>query len=170
MIIINDKMFNIIRKESYNNSKYLPKGLNRILRDGVTLHNDCLVLDYFWKANSHLLELEFQDKTQYECFINGFHLNDFCRLNATKYLFVFIKKLISLITINFAYDFTIIITIDHQDVHLTFHAIHQNESEWFELGQIDKSNNAIMVVKFEGKGQIKEIRNSLKNQKTGDSE
>lgn len=49
MIIINDKMFNIIRKESYNNSKYLPKGLNRILRDGVTLHNDCLVLDYFGK-------------------------------------------------------------------------------------------------------------------------
>ena len=153
MIIINDKMFDIIRKES-NNSRYLPKGLNRILRDGVSLHNDCLVLDYFWKANQHLLEQEFQDKTHYECFINGFHLNDFCKLNAAKYLFVLIKKLVILINdSNSSYSFSIIITINHQDVHLTFHVKHQNEPEWLELEQIDKSNDAMMIIKFE-KGTV----------------
>ncbi len=143
-------MLNIIRKESYNKSIYLPRGLNRILKDGVSLHNDCLVLEYFWKANPHLSEQEFQDRTHYECFINGFHLNDFCKLNAAKYLFVFIKKLVLLIkNSNSSYGFSIMITIDHQDVHLTFHAKHQNEPKWFELEQIDKSNTAMMIVEFE---------------------
>ena len=144
MIRANEKMIKIIASNPFRG--YVPVELMHILDAGISEMKDSIFLNFFYKANPHLKESDFQDKTHYECFINGFYVNDYCRKNGMKYLFPFINKLKKVINKNCKDSpVIIIVSINKDDIHVTFHKQHFGEPKWIEENQIDGNKDAVLI-------------------------
>lgn len=87
MIVMNNKMLVKINKQTINYPR-LNKKLSKILDEGVIWVNNCYILQYFYKVNQHYSLENFEDYTAYECFMNGFHVEDYCVGNTIQYALV----------------------------------------------------------------------------------
>ena len=112
--------------------------------EGVIWVNNCYILQYFYKVNQHYSLENFEDYTAYECFMNGFHVEDYCVCNTIQYAFSFTNKLARIL--QGKCKFKIILSVNNQNCcHITFHSLHNEETEWVVLEQLDSYSESIAV-------------------------
>ena len=112
--------------------------------EGVIWVNNCYILQYFYKVNQHYSLENFEDYTAYECFMNGFHVEDYCVGNTIQYAFSFTNKLARIL--QGKCKFKIIISVNNQNCcHITFHSLHNEETEWVVMEQLDSYSESIAV-------------------------
>lgn len=143
MIVMNNKMLVKLNKQTINYPR-LNKKLSKILDEGVIWVNNCYILQYFYKVNQHYSLENFEDYTAYECFMNGFHVEDYCVGNTIQYAFSFTNKLARIL--QGKCKFKIILSVNNQNYcHITFHSLHNEETEWVVMEQLDSYSESIAV-------------------------
>lgn len=145
---MNMLMVDLIRKTPYKRVR-LPKKLSAILEDGFLEINDCLFFRHFYKANPHLTENQFEDKTDYEHFVNDFHFDDYCKNCTVNHVFLFVSKMIK--TVNERKNktpITIIISSDNNDIFLSFTTQHADEMPLINPSETDCYQQPLMLIEF----------------------
>jgi hypothetical protein len=77
MIRMNGPFVSLLK--SLRNERRLPltEQLDAIINDGIVVIDDCYLLSREANANTHVTINDFPDKTEYECFINHIHIDDY---------------------------------------------------------------------------------------------
>ncbi len=78
----------------------------------------------------------FDDMTAYECFLNNVHIEDFCRKDIVSNAFIFADRLENILK-EMKCGYEIILTIQRESCVLTFHSLHESETDWINLCKID---------------------------------
>lgn len=144
MILINDKMITMLKKQAVGNLR-LNRKLTRILEAGIKYENGCYFLSFFHQENLQYSLADFEDHTAYECFINGFHIEDYCAKNNLIYAFAFARKLAKKLR-NHCQFKIIISATSLYCCHVTFHTFHKNETEWVNWEQLDSYPECLAIL------------------------
>lgn len=145
---MNKMMVDKIRKTPYKRVT-IPKQLHNILDEGLIFKNNCVFIRYFYNANPHLIESQFEDNTQYEHTINGFHFVDYFDKCTINHIFAFVDKLEKIIkSSDFKYPILIVISFDKDDFHFSLGGIHDNETPWIDANDLDYYKQAILLIKI----------------------
>lgn len=143
MILMNNKMLDLIKKQAIGNLR-LNKKLSKILDAGIECTEGCHFLQYFYQVNQQYSLNNFEDHTAYECFINGFHIEDYCTNDIVQHAFIFAKKLA--IMLNGKCKFKIIISTNNRKCcHVTFHSFHKDEIEWVAVEHLDSYSECLAI-------------------------
>ena len=105
---------------------------------------------FFYNANPHLKDNQFEDKTEYEHSVNDFHFNDYCRNCSINHVFLFVNRLKEM-AIKMCVSSTMAITIssDNDDFSLSFTTMHGDERPWISPYDLDNFSQPIMIVIIE---------------------
>ena len=146
---MNKKMVDLIRKTPYKKIS-LSKELLSILDEGIINKNGCFLFRFFYNANPHLKDNQFEDKTEYEHSVNDFHFNDYCRNCSINHVFLFVNRLKEM-AIKMCVSSTMAITIssDNDDFSLSFTTMHGDERPWISPYDLDNFSQPIMIVIIE---------------------
>lgn len=141
---MNNKMISMLKKHTVCSLR-LNKKLSRILEEGVVFENSCCFLKFFYQENLQYSLANFEDNTAYECFINGFHIEDYSENNVVKYSFAFASKLAK--KLQGKCKFKIIVSFTNPNsCHITYHTHHENEAEWVVTEQLDSCSECIAIL------------------------
>jgi|SRR5690554_811540 len=73
--------------------KILPPEMRKIIKSGFINKNDCIFLKKLVSKKTNVSEIDFIDKTGYECFINSLHIDDYVESDFLSYAVSFIFEL-----------------------------------------------------------------------------
>ena len=144
---LNQSMMEIIRKTPYKKVS-LSYNIKRIIDEGFVVDNSCVFFSYFKKANPHLTEYLFEDKTHWEHTMNGFHLEDYCRKPTINHVFCLVNKLNKLIKDYSCFHPIIYISYDNGNYHFSFTTKHSNEKLWITPDDLNSYSQAILIIEL----------------------
>lgn len=149
MIVMNKEMIRLLKKHGLPQNR-LCINLQRILKDGIIESEGCFFLKKYYLLNrSHLNLKDFQDYTGYESFINGFHIDDYCRKNFFENGLIFCKKLAYKLD-KIGLKYTIIFVHDTKDkyltCHITFHTYHSGEPPYLPMEDLDNCWGGVLII------------------------
>ena len=145
---MNKRMVAKIRKTPYKRV-HVPKCLYSILEEGLMVKNDCLFIRCFYNANPHLTESQFEDKTQYEHTMNGFHFDDYYKKCTINHIFAFVDELEKRIrSTNIRLPVLIVISFNKDDCYFSLGRVHENEMPWIDPTDLENYKEAIILMQI----------------------
>lgn len=127
--ILNKKMDLLYKNGFVCNVDFLPECLFEILLSGFVLKNGCILNKILYDRSTSVNEYDFFDKTDYECFVNHIHVNDFSNNNFGNIAYTFLVEVGKLLKIRFPdQSFRGIISIDEISCSVRFHKLRIGES------------------------------------------
>ena len=147
MIIANNKMFQLLYETKLRKGIVLSNKLKSIIDGSLIKYNNCIFLDYFYSANPHIKRANFADDVGYECFINGFHIDDYSKNNYLYQTLLFTNKFIEMwknqLDINLL---EIIISQTEHGYHFTAHS-RCNKETWIDINEIENFEEAVLIIR-----------------------
>lgn len=145
MIILNRRMMRILKREQ--GSPRLARKLADLLAEGIMEKDQCFFLRRFYASNPHITPSLFEDKTAYECFLNGIHIEDFCRRDIVSNALLFVSRIEKALQ-KAGCRYEIILSVKQQSCVFTFHSFHESEVDWIDLSKIEDMDCGIAVFRL----------------------
>ena len=119
--------------------------LKEIITDGFVNINECYFIKSLYNLQSHINELDFQDKTGYECFINSIHVDDYVEKDFLLHS-ILLSDLILKLWNDLKNNLILNVIISETDFgyNLKCHIKRVNEV-WIDMQQIENFDDAIML-------------------------
>lgn len=144
LLYANNKMLKLLLM-NFAKTSCLDEKLSELLNEGVVFINDCFMLKKIYNQQKHYDLFDFTDKTQYECFINSFHLDDYIDDDFLTQALIFSDSVIDLwkeTKIN--NKLNIVLSQTDFGINLKFYIVRANEN-WINPIEIESFEEAILL-------------------------
>jgi hypothetical protein len=145
MLVLNNKMLSLLLKHKVD--RRLNVKFKRILNKGFIKANGCHFLKELFDQQTFVTKTDFNDKTQYECFINSINIDDYTKshpLSQALLLMIETEKRWS--AYNKSASITIILSKTDYGYNFKFH-LKRSEAEWINPNEIELFKEPILVFK-----------------------
>jgi len=147
MIVSNTKMFHLLLKMNRTKTVLLKK-MKPIIADGLVQQDNNVFLNYFYSANPHVEREHFFNDTAYENFINGFHIDDYCKRNHLENALLFADKFIEIWNNQVGKKtLEIVISQTEYGYHFSAHSFRKKEI-FININDIEKFDEAVLIIRY----------------------
>jgi len=125
----------------------LDRSLNELLDEGFTCVDGCYLLTGLAKVRTQYGLAEFQDRTAYECFINGVHIDDYVDEEYIAQTFLFVTAVMKAwIETTTESTLEVIVSKTNHGYNVKLHVVRSGE-DYIDHAEIDNFEEAVLVVR-----------------------